>query len=301
MLRQGMKFGKKIAMRPMNRVGDYLDQSVLEMETQLKKEYGIDTNQWMFSLDNLDMMGKINALASSLFQEVNHIKRYDFIKYLTVWAMLQGLYLSSYEKKLAIEREKAGIPQQSSDLPGSKQIQEELLHYCVLANGTYGKAFNIIYNERRNPRRLLKQTDNIEDFILHTGIPEAYILHSFWESTPYKPAYVIVKDHAKSAITLCMRGTNHWSDLVTDLDSHYLKFSIVRDVDRDQLFMRFHFSGESQEYLRKRLGEDTRCLNEELRESTVYNEEVLETGHAHAGMLVSAIGAYSDITPKVSS
>ena len=294
-----MEFSHNIAMRPLNSLGMYLDGSTIETENVLRKEYGINTNQWMFSLENIEMLEQINTLADLTFKEVSHISRYNSVRYLIAWFMLQRLYLTSHEKRMATKVKQLDIPKDSPKLYDLRQAQEECLYFAIYANGTYGKVLNTMYNDKRDLNRLIRTTNYTEDFVFHTKIQPTDVLHSFWDTTPYKPAHVIARDEFKKSIVLCMRGTHHWADAVTDLDFHYLSFSIVRNNRNQTMFLKFHYNERAQEYLKKKIGDDTRYLNEEEEETKPEDEEILVTGYSHAGMLVSAIGAYKEISPKV--
>jgi len=298
-IREGILIGNELALLPLNTFGNYLDESIVDVERRMRQEYGINTDQWVFSLENLLILQKIGQLADLTLKEVSHINSFDTVKYLSAWSILQGLYLSSYEKQVSLKRSQLDFESNDLKIYEFKQIQDELLYFSTFAHGTYGKLLNTFYRDRPEIIKLLRFTDFTQDFVSHTKIEEADVLYYFWDSTPYKPAHVIAREQFKRSIILCMRGTRHWADAITDLDFHYLKFSIVKDLENRKFFLKFHFE-EGQDHLRQKLGEDTRELNGEgTTQPSSGKEESLITGYAHAGMLLSAIGAYKEVTPKV--
>ena len=293
-------YGDELARKPLNDLAEYLDQSVVEVENKLKEEYDINTNQWMFSVGNLEMFEKIVSLATITFKEVQHLGKINSIRYLSAWNMLQRLYLTAYEKRMESKRLQLDYPHDHEKVKELSAIRDECLHYSIFAHGTYGWLINHVYGGKQDFNQLLKNNrSHLDDFLFHTKLQESAVFYSFWDTTPYKPAHIIAKDEKKKSIVLSIRGTDHWADAATDLDFHYLSFSIVKDPNNGKLFLRFNYNEETQGYLKKRLGDDTRELNGEIIQPLTGREEVIETGFAHAGMLVSAIGAYKEITPKV--
>ena len=192
-IHNGILYGDEITRKPLSDLGEYLDQSVLETEKKLKEEYDINTNQWMFSVENLEMLEKIYSLADLIFQDIQHISKYNSIRYLTTWSMLQHLYLTSQEKRLDGKVKQLEI-KDNIKLQELREIQEKCLYYCILSNGTYGKGSDL--------RNIIKVSDFSKDFLTHTKLEETDILYSFWETVPYKPAYVITKDKIRKSIVL---------------------------------------------------------------------------------------------------
>jgi len=297
-IRDGILIGNDLALLPLNTLGNYLDESLVDVERRLQKEYGVNTNQWVFSLENLIILQKISQLADITLKEVSHINSFDTLKYLSAWSILQGLYMSSYEKQISSRRSELDFQRDSPKLFELRQIQEELLYFSTFAHGPYGKVLNTFYRDRPEILKLLRLTDFTQDFVSHTRIEEADVLHCFWDSTPYKPAFVIAREQFKRSIVLCMRGTRHWADAITDLDFHYLKFSIMKDPYNENFFIKYHFR-EDQEYLKQKLGEDTREINGGIIQPLTGKEEPIVTGYTHAGMFLSAIGAYHEVTHKL--
>ena len=84
---------------------------------------------------------------------------------------------------------------------------------------------NYVYSGKKYVK-LVKETNYINEFILYTKIKEEDLLHSFFEATPYRPGYCVVKDDIRQEIILVMRGSNNWADFVTDVIFIYVNFSI---------------------------------------------------------------------------
>jgi len=298
--KEGVKKTHEIFVKPLDYLGGAIKSSEDELADRLKKEYGIDTNQWVFSRENLEMLEKINLLADVTFQEVRHISHFKSMRYLTAWTIIQKLDRKVRGRKAELDRAVADEVSDGLSVAALKIAQAELMYYALFAHGTYGDTMNYVYSGR-DFNRLLSFVDYTKEFIAYTKIMAEDLLHSFWDATPYRPAYCIAHNRFRKEIVLCMRGSNNWADFATDLDFHYLSFNIVKEDDTKELHLRFNFDEHTQLVYKDRIGENTKYFNtKEGNEVFPHIEKVLETGFAHAGMLVSAITAYKEITPHVS-
>ena len=66
-----------------------------------------------------------------------------------------------------------------------------------------------------------------DEFIKHVKISPKDLLYSYWDATPYKPGYCVTVDRDKKNIVVCLRGSNNWADVLTDLDANSLSFNIM--------------------------------------------------------------------------
>ena len=93
----------------------------------------------------------------------------------------------------------------------TKQLIEELDHYCTFANAAYGwKGFAFcgrLHLFGGNNRVLAKST----------GIDRRDIVTANWHSTANRPAYYIARDIKRKAIVLGIRGSLSPRDILTDL------------------------------------------------------------------------------------
>jgi len=298
-LKQGVIKSHQLFVTPLDYLGGVLRTSENELAETLKKEYGIDTNQWVFSRENLEMLEKINLLADATFQEVRHISNFKSMRYLTAWTIIQKLDRKVRGRQAELEKAQADELRDGLNVATLKIAQAELMYYALFAHGTYGDVMNYVYSGR-NYNKLLAFVDYTKEFIAYTKILAEDLLYSFWDATPYRPAYCIAHNRYRREIVLCMRGSNNWADFATDLDFHYLKFKIMKENDTKEMYLKFEFDEHTQLVYKDRIGENTKYFNfQEGNEAFNHPENTLESGFAHAGMLVSAISAFKEITPKL--
>ena len=285
----------------MEFLGDKLKISEHETAKRLKEEYGIDTNQWIFSRENLEMLEKINKLADLTFSEVNHVSTYTSMRYLSAWTIIQKLSRAIEGLQLEMANMQAHEAEDGITVNELKEIQKECMHYATFAHGTYGDVMNYVYSAK-DYNKIFGFAEMTKQFLLYTKVKEEDLFHAFWDATPYRPSYCIARDHERKAIVLCMRGSNNWADWLTDFDFHYICFSIIKENDAEgveQCYLKFNFEEPEQTAFKQKLGDNTKIFNEDIPDRVLIGEEVVETGYTHSGMMVSAIQAYKEITPKV--
>ena len=285
-------------MMPLNYLDEVIKSSESEIAQKLKTEYGIDTNQWVFSRENLEMLEKVNTLVDVTFAEVRHISKFTTMRYLSAWTIIQKLDKKIRGRQAEMLKMQAHSDQDGISVDALKDIQEELLHYALFAHGTYGDIMNYVYSGKA-VSKLFALINYTEQFVLYTKIQKKDLLHAFWDATPYRPAYCLVHHEERKEIILCMRGSNNWADFATDLDFHYLNFCIMKESDTKQTYLKFNFDEHTQLNFRQRIGDNTKAFNTESNTLFMNQESIIEKGFTHAGMLVSAIEAYKEITPRV--
>ena len=300
-IKESFSKGRELAVKPLDFLQDIIKTSESETAKKLREEYGIDTNQWIFSRENIEMLEKINKLVDITFSEVSHISTYRSFRYLSAWAITQRLYRKVHSLQLEMANVQAREVEEGPILEELKELQKECMHYAIFAHGAYGDMVNYVYSAK-DLNKAFGFVEMTQQFLIYTKVREEDLFHAFWDATPYRPSYCIARSQERKTIVLCMRGSNNWADWATDLDFHYICFSVIKEKDTDgaeQKYLKFNFEEPSQMSFKQRLGDDTKKFNGDNSERMLTGEEVLETGFTHAGMMVSAIEAYKEITPKV--
>ena len=226
-LKTSAEFTGELVLKPWQFIGKFLDKTQDDMENTLKSKYKVDINQWIFSHDNLLVIEKIDALIDRVTTDIKYVGKYDGIQYLLAWTMLQKV--SRIFKKEEImqslrNQQITKIEQEKIDdwyMQELLTIKTETAHFSLFANGTYGNAMNYIFSGKDFSK--ISEMDYDKAFLYHTKILKEDLIASYWDATPYHPAYVICKDRSTKSIVLCARGSNNWADAITDLDFHYLK------------------------------------------------------------------------------
>lgn len=88
-IKNGIDFTEKCAVTPWNIIGDLVESSQIEMEGHLKNEFGINTQHWYFSRENVALIEKIIILINLSTTEVKHLSTYKSLKYLICYTILQ--------------------------------------------------------------------------------------------------------------------------------------------------------------------------------------------------------------------
>lgn len=129
--------------------------------------------------------------------------------------------------------------QQSYPIVNDTALLDDLAHYAVYANAAYGWTMDLVFGQRRpwpfggkrrhHRRQRRRQRDdgdgpfpsfpmgNLQTLLRRTGIPRRDVVAAVWESKTHRPAYFLVRDHAKKTLVLCVRGTYSAHDVLTDL------------------------------------------------------------------------------------
>jgi hypothetical protein len=126
------------------------------------------------------------------------------------------------------------------------KLLEDLAHYAVYANTVYGWTMDLVFGrgdkKRHHPWRPFGRkgqerrqrndsgrggsgngrfpsfaNGSLQTLLRRAGIHRRDVVAAVWESKTHRPAYFLVRDHAKQTLVLCVRGTYSAHDVLTDL------------------------------------------------------------------------------------
>lgn len=111
-------------------------------------------------------------------------------------------------------------PSPPFDAMSSAPRREDLIRYLKIASSAYGKDSNEL---KSNVRRLTIDISNFD--------PSPVITHCVTSGT-YLPAYFLVFDNVTQTLILCLRGSQEFGDLVTNLMADRVEFLDGRHAHR---------------------------------------------------------------------
>jgi len=283
----------QLVSKPLDYIGDYLNQTQSTLEKRLLVEHNLDPRTWFLSSENVELLEKINKLAQDCFMEVRNLSSYEIFQYLTALSTLQRFYYTSTKIELPSSQ---SISKDDPQYKEFQNIQEECFYYSIFANATYGDLMNYVYSGK-DIGRVIRVVNYDKEFLNHVKIPPTDLLYSSWITQPYKPGYCIAVDRQSKSIVLCLRGTNDWFDILTDLDSNFLEFDILEL--EDERCLRFNFNYDFHDHIQKKIDKTTKYLLKNSNIELKGNEKILRSGFCHSGMMTSAISLYKELVPMV--
>lgn len=89
-------------------------------------------------------------------------------------------------------------------------VLEDLSHYVVYATAAYGWKMDLAFKGKLH-------LGNEQALMRKTGVAKDDIIHLSLKSKAHLPVFFLVRDRAKKALVLCVRGTWSARDILTDL------------------------------------------------------------------------------------
>ena len=139
-------------------------------------------------------------------------------------ASLYALYrvqrgANHYQSLQELEQEKVqdneeGEPQHQFTIHGPPEdlmhVLDDLSHYVVYATAAYGWKMDLAFKGKIH-------MGNEQALMRKTGISKDDIIHLSLKSKTHLPVFFLVRDRARKALVLCVRGTWSARDVLTDL------------------------------------------------------------------------------------
>lgn len=173
----------------------------------------------MFSQESMQVIQAIQSILSNFHTEhgvVDVFGKYrtmDVLTSIVAFRRLQRVVIPperSVMETTARRRRRRTTVARIDDVDAA--LVEELAHYANYAHAVYGWTLDLAL------RWQWHGGGNHQTLIRLTGIHRDDIVRAEWHAqAPHRPAYVIVRDHARRAIVLCIRGTWSVHDMLTNL------------------------------------------------------------------------------------
>jgi Lipase (class 3) len=162
----------------------------------------------MFSKESLEVVKTIQSILSNVHTEHGVVD--VFGKYRTIDVLASIIALSRLQR-IVVPYERSIQTERNGERSSDVDIKE-LAHYAKYAHAAYGWTLDLAL------RWKVHFGGNNQALIRLTGIHRDDIVKAEWNAkAPHRPAYFIVRDHARRTIVLCIRGTWSVNDMLTNL------------------------------------------------------------------------------------
>ena len=232
----------------------------------------------MFSKESVEVVKTIQTILSNVHTEhgvVDVFGKYRTIDVLTsivAFSRLQRIVVP-YERSLRTERN----VEQCNDV--DLNLVNELAHYAKYAHAAYGWTLDLAL------RWKVHFGGNNQALVRMTGIHRDDIVKAEWNAkAPHRPAYFIVRDHARRTIVLCIRGT--WS--VNDMLTNLYCTSSSKDVFRQWFYREISCHSGMLEAAKAVYSDAESTIRHELLRNPAY--ALVLTGHSLGGGCAALLG-----------
>ncbi|ELR14039.1 lipase [Acanthamoeba castellanii str. Neff] len=159
-----------------------------------------------------ETFGKIAAIVSQFFADVE----------VSYSELIMGLMLLSICQRKLRETIR-------TDIPVTRAALEDGYYYMRFAAAVYGWQLIYGYNFEGKTNGLFKgliSGDSVNPQIVaaKTGIDEADLITTQWDSKDFNPGHYMAYDHSRKTVVIAIRGTFHLRDALTDLVASYEPF-----------------------------------------------------------------------------
>jgi hypothetical protein len=171
----------------------------------------------VLSQETMDSVKTVRSILSDFHKEHGVVdvfgkySTYDVLASIIALSRLQAIVIA-HERSLQKDWIEITPRESKGESEVDSVLLQDLSHYSVFAQAAYGWPMDLAL------RRRLHLGGNSQALVRLTGIDRKDIVKAEWNArAPHQPAYFIVRDHARQAIVLCVRGTWSAHDLLTDL------------------------------------------------------------------------------------
>lgn len=296
-VKDGITLTQKVAVAPLDYVGNMVDNSQNELENKLKTEFGANFNHWYFSRENIGTIENVLQIINLTTMDVSHLSPFWAMKYLITYMILQKIN-RNHMRDLILGGKVENLQYPPEYFAEMQTVASKCKFYSKFAHGCYGDVMNYVYSGK-DLSKIVSIKDNNQQFISHAGITPEELIYSNWEATIYMPAHCITISKERKEVLLCLRGSSNWADFVTDLVFTYLNFSIYSNEKNGKKFVKINYNIQTEKDVASNV-KDTKSLNpNSLEEEKEAEYKELFKGLAHSGIFIAGIELFKILRPKV--